>query len=75
MRSMSSITSAQPMKELRQIRMDLGWSQRKLAEIARYPKERICQWELGRRIPSIVQFEDLARALGVHIDLVELEES
>jgi transcriptional regulator with XRE-family HTH domain len=63
------------MRKLRIRRKVLEMSQRELAEISGYGRERISHWEQGHRLPNISQFEDLAKALGLRIALVEDDES
>lgn len=61
--------SPDAMSRLRSARLALGISQRALAERAGYSREEVCQWELGRRTANLTQFQDLAQALGVRLEL------
>lgn len=75
MNKMSKMADAALMRKLRIRRRLLELSQRELAEITGYGRERISQWEQGHRLPNITQFEDLAEALGLCIVLEEIDES
>lgn len=75
MNRMGNMRDAALMKKLRIRRRVLEMSQRELADISGYGRERISQWEQGHRLPNISQFEDLAKALGLRIALVEDDES
>ena len=75
MNRMSKMANASLMRKLRIRRRLLELSQRELAEITGYGRERISQWEQGHRLPNITQFEDLAEALGLYIVLEEIDES
>lgn len=61
--------SPDAMSRLRSARLVLGISQRTLAERSGYAREKVCQWELGRRSIKLHQFEDLLSALGVRMEL------
>lgn len=61
--------SPDAMSRLRSARLALGISQRTLAESAGYSREEVCQWELGRRTVNLTQFQNLAQALGVRLEL------
>lgn len=58
------------MKRLRAVRLSMGVSQKELARRAGYASERVSQWENGHRTPNLLQFQDLAAALGYRVELM-----
>lgn len=55
------------MDELKRLRLELGWSQQRLADESGVNKATINQVEQGKRSPSIATLESLARAMGAEV--------
>jgi transcriptional regulator with XRE-family HTH domain len=52
-------------RNIRRIRLDLGYSQARLAELARTSQSWICRIETGNRNPTLGCISRIARALRV----------
>lgn len=52
---------------IKELRLEKGLSQYKLAEMAATSQARIWQWENGYYIPTLLEMELIATALGVTI--------
>lgn len=55
-------------KTLRKLRLEKGWSQRRLSELCDVDPEPICYWESGRRTPSFFSLIKLCNALEMTAD-------
>lgn len=53
---------------LRLLRLAAGLTQEQLAAAAGLSTAAVCQWEQGRREPSLAALQALARALGASLD-------
>jgi transcriptional regulator with XRE-family HTH domain len=52
---------------VRQLRLERGWSQEVLAEMANMHRTYISQVERGLRNPGLINLGELAHAFGVHL--------
>lgn len=59
-------------KTIRELRQEKGWSQAELAHRAGVAPSSIYNWESGRYEPRASQLRELADALGVKMDDIEL---
>ncbi len=60
-------------KTIREWRKEKGWTQAELAYHAGVAPSSVYNWESGRFEPRASQLRDLAAALGVKMDDIELE--
>ena len=61
-------------KTIRELRKEKGWSQAELAHRAGVAPSSVYNWESGRFEPRASQLRDLAQALDVKMDDIELLE-
>ena len=61
-------------KTIRELRKEKGWSQAELAHRAGVAPSSVYNWESGRFEPRASQLRDLAAALDVKMDDIELAE-
>jgi len=54
-------------KAVRELRENRGWTQTRLAEVARMTQPAIARFEAGGTVPTIPVLERLARALGAEL--------
>ncbi len=62
-------------RTIRELRTERGWSQAELAHQAGVAPSTIYNWESGRYEPRASQMRDLATALDVKMDDIELVET
>ncbi len=62
-------------KTLRELRAEKGWSQAELAHQIGVSPSTIYNWESGRFEPRMSQLRDLATALNVTMDEIELSDA
>lgn len=55
------------MNKIRAIRIEKGWSQKRLANAINSSEATIFRWEKGITSPSLNDLEKIADALGVHM--------
>jgi transcriptional regulator with XRE-family HTH domain len=62
-------------RTLRRIRLDLGLTQRQLAERVGIDATTVSDYEHGKMVPSILRAREIADALGVGLDAIDFETS
>lgn len=60
------------MPTIRELRLAKGWTQDKLARETGVQLATVSSWETGRKQPSGLNLQALARALGVSADDIDL---
>ena len=60
-------------KTIRELRQDAGLTQLELANRVGVTPSAVYNWERGRNEPTATNLRDLARVLGVSMDLISLE--
>lgn len=59
-------------KSIRELRQEHGWTQQDLAERAELSQVSISDIERGVRNPKLNNIRKIAKALGVHIDEIDI---
>ena len=62
------------METIKELRERKGWTQLQLANEVGVTPSTIYNWERGRFVPRVGQLRDLAKALGVRMDEINLLE-
>lgn len=60
------------MKTIKQLRMEAGMTQLELANKIQVTPSAIYNWERGRNEPSATNLRDVAQALGVSMDEIDM---
>lgn len=68
----ATVVGAEPVKTIRQLREEKGWTHLQLANMIGASPSSIYVWESGRKEPRVSHLRALADAFGVRMDEIEL---